>query len=221
MSGDVATLFDRRADWTDVRDLSARKDPLWLRDTAAIFRLEHVGDLLYVQLNQVKDAPDETLAHFAARLHDEIAATRPARVALDLRLDRGGDGTLLVPLVRALIRSDSVDCKGRLFALIGPATFSAAQMCVDALERYTHVTFVGEPTGGKGNAYGDSRKITLPHSGITVRASIYDWQDWHPADTRDATAPEIAAPLTFEAYRNGVDPALEAVLRAPPGPCTP
>jgi hypothetical protein len=36
-------------------------------------------------------------------------------------------------------------------------------------------------------------------------------------DTRDATTPAISAPLTFEAYRNNVDPALEAIERVTPG----
>ncbi len=84
-------------------------------------------------------------------------------------------------------------------------------MLAGALEKYTNATFVGEPSGSKGNAYGDSRKITLPNSGMTVRASIYYWQDWHPQDKRDAIVPAIPAPLTFDAYRDNVDPALEAI----------
>ncbi len=215
MSGDTATLFNRREGWVDARDLSGRPDPLWLRGARDEFHFEHVGTLLYVQINKVGDKAGETLAQFAERVRREIAATRPEKVAIDLRLNRGGDNTLVVPLVRALVQSPSVDRKGRLFAIVGPATFSAAQGLADALEKYTNVTFVGEPTGSKGSAYGDSRKIVLPDSGITVRVSIYYWQDWHPADTRDATVPEIAAPLTFEAYRDNVDPALAAIERAP------
>jgi hypothetical protein len=211
MSGDTATLFNRRGGWTDVRDLSGRPDPLWLRRASDAFHFEQAGTLLYVQINRVGDKEDETLAHFARRLHDEIAATKPDKVAIDLRLNRGGDGTLIIPVIRALIQSESIDREGHLFAIIGPATFSAAQMLADALEKYTNVTFVGEPTGSKGNTYGDSRKIILPNSGITVRTSIYYWQDWHPMDDREATVPQIPAPLTFDAYRNNIDPALEAI----------
>jgi len=214
MAGDTVTLFARREGWIDVRDRSGRPDPLWLRGMGDAFHFEHAGNLLYVAINRVGNKKDETLARFAQRLRDEIAATKPQRVAIDLRLNRGGNGTLIVPLIRALIRSESIDRKRRLFAIIGPATFSAAQMFADALEEYTNVTFVGEPTGSKGNAYGDSRKIVLPNSGITVRASIYYWQNWHPMDRRDATIPQIPAPLTFDAYRNNIDPALEAIERA-------
>jgi hypothetical protein len=211
MSGDIATLYDRRDGWIDVRDLTGRPDPLWLRDTGGAFHFERAGDLLYVQINKVGDEPGETLEQFSRRLHDEIADTKPDKVAIDLRLNRGGDGTLNVFPVRALIQSEPIDRQGHLFVIIGPATFSAAQMLADAIEEYTYAEFVGEPTGSKGNAFGDSRKIILPRSGITVRASIFYWQDWHPLDTRDAIQPQIPAPLTFEDYRANVDPALRAI----------
>jgi len=69
------------------------------------------------------------------------------------------------------------------------------------------------PRKSKGNAHGDSRKIILPNSGITVRVSIYYCQDWHPLDKRDATVPQIPARLTFEADSHKIDPALEAIMK--------
>lgn len=221
MSGDIATLFKRRDDWVDVRELSGRPDPPWLRRASELFHFEHIGPLLYVQINTIGNKPDETLAQFAQRVHDVIATTRPQKVVFDLRLNRGGDGTLIPPLLRAIVQSERIDCKGRFFTITGPATFSAAQMLVDVLEKYTKVLFVGEPTGSKGNVYGDSRRINLPNSGITVRTSVYYWQEWHPMDKRDATLPNIPAPLTIDAYRNNTDPALEAIERVPAAKCDP
>jgi tetratricopeptide (TPR) repeat protein len=84
-------------------------------------------------------------------------------------------------------------------------------MLVNELERYTNAIFVGEPTGGKPNSYGDSRRITLPNSGITVRVSTLWWQG-DERDRRPWTAPQIAAGLTFEDYRSNNDPALNAAL---------
>jgi len=213
MSGDISTLFYRGQGWVDVRDSYPGSDPRWLREVNIPFHFGHDGDLLYVQINTVGDSKDETLAHFAQRLHDEIAATKPDKVAIDLRQNRGGNNTLIPSLIRSIIQSESIDRPGHLFGIIGPATFSAAQNLTDALEEYTNILFVGEPTGSRGNAYGDSRKIVLPNSGITVRVAIYYWQDWHPMDQRDATVPKIAAPLTFEAYSHKIDPALEAIVR--------
>jgi hypothetical protein len=213
MSGDISTLFYHRPGWADVRDLYSGPDPLWLRNIKVPFHFEHAGDVLYVQINTVADSKDETFAQFAQHIHDEIAATKPNKVAIDLRQNRGGNNTLIVPLIRSIIQSESIDRPGHLFGIIGPATFSAAQNLTDALERYTNILFVGEPTGSKGNAYGDSRKVILPNSGITVRVATYFWQDWFPTDNRDATIPQIPAPLTFEAYRHKIDPGLEAIGR--------
>ena len=84
------------------------------------------------------------------------------------------------------------------------------------LEEFTEVVFVGEPSASKGNAYGDSRRITLPNSGVTVRVSVYYWQDWAPYDTRLWTAPEVAAELSSEEYCAGADPALKAALEYAP-----
>ena len=211
VSGDTSTLFRAQGQWIDARDTPGNVDPPWLRTSEMPFHFEHIGNVLYVQINQVTDGPTETLAHFSQRLHDEVASTKPDKLAVDLRQNRGGDATLIPPLLRSIIQSESIDRRGHLFGIIGPATFSAAQMLADVMERYPNVQFVGEPSGSKGNAYGDPRKIVLPHSGITVRASIYYWQEGHPADDREATVPEIPAPLTFEDYCRGIDPALEAI----------
>ncbi len=211
MSGDTSTLFCPQKGWIDAREFAPGPDPLWLRNINLPFHFEHVGSLLYVQINRISNARDETLAHFAHKLRQEIADTKPAKVAIDLRQNRGGDGTLILPFVRSIIQSESIDRPGHLFGIIGPATFSAAQMLADALERYTNIIFVGEPSGSKGNTYGDSRKIILPNSGITVRVSIYYWQDWYPWDKRDATVPRIPAPLTFDAYSHKADPALAVI----------
>jgi tetratricopeptide (TPR) repeat protein len=95
--------------------------------------------------------------------------------------------------------------------VIGRSTFSAAQFLVNELEQYTDAVFLGEPSGGKVNSYGDSRKITLPKSGITVRVSTLWWQE-DERDQRQWKAPDIAAELSSTDYRNNVDPALQAIL---------
>jgi tetratricopeptide (TPR) repeat protein len=165
---------------------------------------------LYLQLNQVNNKDDETLAEFSSRLAAFIESNAVERLVLDLRLNRGGNGTLLPPLVTALIKS-KINKPGKFFTVIGRSTFSAAQFLVNNLERYTETIFVGEPSGSKGNIYGDSRRIYMPNSGITIRTSVYYWQDWHPLDTREWTAPHLTAELSSDEYRANVDPALRTI----------
>jgi hypothetical protein len=145
-----------------------------------------------------------------------IRSTR--RAGRHLCLNGGGNGTLNRPLVLALIRADSLRARGHLFVLIGRRTFSAAQFLVSDLERWTDAIFVGEPTASRGNHYGDSYRIRLPNSGVTVRVSTLYWQFSDPRDLRPWTPPEVATELTFDDYRHNRDPALEAALAWAPEP---
>ena len=210
MPPDTDMTWSRREDWVDAR---GDRDPLWLSDAKTQARMELLPGTktLYVQVNQI----GEELPKFAEAMRQKIEAEGVERLILDLRLNRGGHGDFNAALLRAIIQSRRVDRPGRFFCIIGRGTFSAAQSLIDNFERYTNVTFIGEPSGSKGNAFGDSRKIILPNSGITVRASLYYWQDWFPLDAREATMPKIAVPLTFDAYRRNVDPALVAISSAP------
>ena len=203
--------------WVDARDGAPRPVPLWLKDPQNRFWFEYLPDAraVYVQFNEVGNKENETVEAFARRLFAFVEAKPVERLVLDLRLNRGGNGGLNRPLLVGIIRSQKVDQKDRLFTIVGRSTWSAAQMLVNELEKYTNTTFVGEPTGGKVNAYGDSRRITLPNSGITVRVSTLWWQG-DERDRRQWTAPQVAADLTFEDYQTNNDPALNAALNHVP-----
>jgi tetratricopeptide (TPR) repeat protein len=197
--------------WVDMRD--GAPAVLWLKDPKNRFWFERLPNskVVYAQLNEVNDKPDESLAEFSKRLLAYVEANEVEKLVLDLRLNRGGNGGLLRPLVLGLVKS-KINQRGRLFVLMGRSTWSAAQFLLNRLEGLADVLFVGEPSGSKGNHYGDSRRITLPNSGVTVRVSVYYWQEWEPWDARPWTAPHITAELSSEDYRAGNDPALKAVL---------
>jgi tetratricopeptide (TPR) repeat protein len=191
--------------------------PPWLKDPKNKFWFERLPDskAVYAQVNEVNDKADETLADFSKRLLAFVEANEVDKLVLDLRLNRGGNGGLLRPLVVGLVKS-KVNRRGGLFVLMGRSTWSAAQFLLNRLEAYTDVLFVGEPSGSKGNHYGDSRRITLPNSGVTVRVSVYYWQEWEPWDPRPWTAPHVTAELSSGDYRAGLDPALRAALAYAP-----
>ena len=221
LPADTDVSWTRDDGWVDMRGADGPRTPVWLRgDPRDPLRFEYLPDsrTAYVQYNKVGDAPDERITDFAARLRALVDSGPVDRMVLDLRLNRGGDGTLNQPLLLSLIRSPKLEGPGRLFVVIGRSTFSAAQFLVHDLEEYTDAVFVGEPTAGKPNSFGDSRPITLPHSGVTVRASILYWQRGHPLDTRLWKAPEVAAELTSRDYRGNVDPALREILAWKPEP---
>lgn len=215
---DTDTSWLPNEGWVDMRDNAGASTPLWLKDPQNKFWFEYLPDSrsMYVQFNQVgnKDSV-ETVEAFSNQLFDYVNTHPVDRFILDLRLNRGGNGYFNHFILLGIIRATGIDQPGKLFAVIGRGTWSAAQFLINNMEDYTNVLFVGEPSGGKVNSYGDSKKIILPHSGITVRVSSLWWQR-DERDKRQWIEPRIAGELTSEDYRNNVDPALQAILKYVP-----
>ena len=153
--------------------------PLWLSRLTESYWFFYVpeGELLYCQLNEIQERGEKLDAFFARALAaaDSLGARR---FVLDLRHNGGGDGDLNRAIVRALLRS-RFDERGRLFVITSRRTFSAAQMLICDLEKWTSPIFVGEPSASRDNHYGDSELLVLPNQRITVRVSTLWWQ-WDP-----------------------------------------
>jgi hypothetical protein len=203
------TLWGHRDGWVDLRDGAAV--PLWLSRLTDTYWFSYLPEsaLLYCQLNAIEERGEGFEAFFTRAL--AAADSQGARrFVLDLRHNGGGDGTKNPAIVRPLLRSN-FDERGRLFVITGRRTFSAAQMLICELERWTYPIFVGEPAASRDNHYGDSDLLVLPNQQITVRVSTLWWQFWDARETRPWIEVDVPAPLTMDAYRAGRDPALEAI----------
>jgi hypothetical protein len=216
MVADADASWRRKAGWVDARDAAGAPEPLWVsRDPEKVlwwFTVLPDSRTVYAQINQVRNGATETFADFTQQLLAAIDSLTADRLVIDLRLNRGGNGVLLRPLVKGILKRPNVNERGKLLVLVGRGTWSAAQFLLDDLQKYADVTFIGEPSGSKGNHYGDSRRITLPHSGITVRAATIYWQAWLPGDPRPWTAPDVAAELSSDDYVGNEDPVLASAL---------
>jgi len=185
-----------------------------VRDEAYWF--EHLADAraLYVQFNAVTDTPTETLAQFTDRMwrfYDQHGDNID-RLVLDLRYNGGGNGYLLRPFIHGFIRHDDINQRGRLFAIVGPGTFSAASNCLGQMIEHTEVIVVGEATSGPLNWCSDTQGFRLPHSGLYMSVSTLCWQTGHPSDDRGYYAPDYPVPVEAADFFAGRDRALEAIL---------
>ncbi len=187
--------------------------PLWLRHPDDIFWYEFLPDsrTLYVQWNAVQNKKDETVAHFFQRVFDFANTTPVNRLVLDLRLNGGGNNYLNTEPIKAILRSP-LNQRGKFFVLIGPRTFSAAQNLTNILHKYSEAIWIGMPTGGSPNSFGDPVPLTLPNSKIQVYLSVLWWQDLDERDKRAWQAPDVAVQSTVKDFANGQDPVMDAVL---------
>jgi hypothetical protein len=147
----------------------------------------------------------------AEEVEAAMAAGGVERVVVDVRLNPGGDNTTYGPLVR-FIRDAATSLPGRVYVIMGRATFSAAGNFVTGVERGTEAVLVGEDLGGSPNQYGDSRQVALEHSGLIFRVAPEYITRSDPDDPRITISPDIAAPLSSEHYFADRDPAMEAIL---------
>lgn len=210
-----------REKWVDARDNATAPTPLWLKDPQNNYWFEYLADskTVYVQYNAVENKRDESVADFFKRVFAFVDANPVDRFVLDIRRNGGGSNPLNLPIIHGLIRRDSINHPGKLFAIIGRGTFSAAVFLTGDLVKHTHAIFVGEPTGGKPNHFGGGEgKISflLPHSRLTIQYSNELNQRGMPGDDSPWKAPLLAAELTSEDYRANRDPALEAILNYKP-----
>lgn len=211
-----ATPAGETVEWVQVSE--SGPTPLHLRHPERNFWLEPLPEhhTLYVRYrecyNEEDEAHRETIAAFAERILQALQASELDHLVLDLRGNPGGDNSLNRPLVHAMIRADKLRQPGRLFVLIDRGTFSAALMLSVDLERHTPAVFVGEPTGGKPNHFGDSRRIRLPRTGLTVRVSSLEWQYSDPRDERPWVPPHLPVAVRSQQALAGQDPVLDAVL---------
>jgi len=176
--------------------LSRIDDALWWT------RLQDGGTLL-IQWNRVDRLPAGTTRD----LRDELHKPDVTRVILDMRHNYGGEMSAIDPVLD-LFRDPAVDRPDRLFVITGRNTFSAASLAVARLDRDTQAVIVGEAMGGCPTAYGNSRDVTLPFSGIVVSVATLLEVGVSADDTRPTIEPNISVQLSADEWANGSDPVL-------------
>jgi hypothetical protein len=188
---------------------------LWLSDQTNPYWFKYLGDsrTLYCQINTIQQKSSDPLPAFIERAIATADSGGAERFVLDLRRNGGGDGTLNPLIFLPLIKS-RYDIAGHLYVITSRRTFSAAQMLVTEMQKYTTAIFVGEPTSSHANVFGDSYRIVMPNSRVTVRVSTLWHQYLGTRDDHPIVEPKFAAPLTFADYAAGRDAALEAVIPA-------
>jgi len=186
--------------------LAHADDVLWMD------ALDH-GHVLYVLFNVVRDGPTESIAAFAQRMKKRLSESPQIdAVVVDVRNNDGGNSFLYPPLVKALVYFEQLRDDAQLYVIMGRQTFSACQNFVTDLDTWTDAVFVGEPSGSRPNAIGESTFSVLPYSGLRAGISSRYHQESYPGDDRKWIAPDVPLALKSADYFANRDPILDAVL---------
>ncbi len=167
---------------------------------------------LYVQYNVCANMPGDSFESFARNLFAFADSRAVERIVVDLRGNGGGDSRVVNPLLEGLKSRPALSRIGHLYVLIGRGTCSSGMWAAVSLQQRFGARLVGEPTGGKPNAYGDIRIMYLPNSRIEIRYSTQWFQLMNP-DAPASLDPDVRAPQSLKDCLAGRDRALEAALR--------
>jgi hypothetical protein len=200
--------------------------PIYLRHRSELFSLEAAPESgLYIGLGANDDADEAPIGAFLDGALARVRAERPAYVVLDVRMNGGGDYTTTYAFAQALPEAAA---GAPIYVFTSPWTFSAAITTVAALETAggDQVIIVGEPVGDRLDFWAEGGAFSLPNAFVRVAYAAgrhaYNgpctdldqcfWLNYrYPVRVR-SLEPDISAPLTFAAYRELRDPAMEAVL---------
>ncbi len=227
-SGRTVTLdmkplsFSSKPEW--LVDNSDESDvPLYLRNRKLFYWYEILPEsqTLFFKYNSCQNMRGQPFSDFVKKLFDEADAGKVKRIVIDLRHNGGGNSGIFAPFIEELNKRPEFLQKGSIYVLIGRRTFSSAVLNAIDLRKKTPAIFVGEPTGGKPNHYGEVRSFRLPQSGLPVTYSIKYFRVID--EDSDSLRPDLLVELRTADYLKKVDPVLRSAFgeRKPAGTRTP
>jgi hypothetical protein len=203
--------------------VGAPNDPLYLQEPDRLFRYVDLPALgaAYVQFRAHYGTDEEPIEAFQKEAAAKLAASKPRNLILDLRFDGGGDISKSMDFFPALPAA----VPGRIYVVVSRLTFSAGIVAAALVEMQApeRVTLVGEPVGDRVRFWSEGHDVCLPSSRycLHLRDGLWDlvkgcsqepgcYGDDYKARVEDLD-PDVAAPLTAEAWLSGTDPAMDAI----------
>lgn len=204
----------------------ATATPLYLAEPDKVFRFATLPDLnaFYLQLRYNTNVGNQRVDDFIDAASKALKQSGAKHVIVDLRLDSGGDLNTTRDFMQAL--PNLIARNGRIFALVSGRTFSAGIASVGYLKQAggDRVTIIGTPVGDELEywAEGNLTELGVSKAEVLHATERHNYQtgcqqdDCHGAIRRNpirvnSLAPDILAPLRYQDYRNGIDPAMAVI----------
>lgn len=187
--------------------------PIYRKNADRYYWFEYIKSfkILYFKYNACRNMENETVPQFTDELISFIKTNTIEKLVIDIRNNFGGNSTLLDPFINSISELKNLNHKGKLFVIIGQETFSSAVLNAISLKEKTNAIFLGEPTGGKPNCYGEVERFKLDNCGIEISFST-EYYKTIEDDELLAFMPDVHIDISIEDYIEKKDPCLEYLL---------
>lgn len=186
--------------------------PLYLRKTDECYWYSYIDEdrMLYFKYNKCCLSKLGPLDDILEEILGYIDEGKVGKLVVDMRDNGGGCSSLLDPFIDEIGKRD-INARDRLFVIVGRGTFSSAILNALHFKNETNATFLGEPTGGKPNHYGEIKYFKLPYSGMQITYST-KYFSYSKTDS-PSFMPDENIEVTLQDLKEGRDPVLEAIIR--------
>ncbi|WP_050607353.1 S41 family peptidase [Clostridium niameyense] len=184
--------------------------PLYMQnqDKNYWFKYLKTEKIMYFKYNSCMEMKDKPFKDFSKELLNSIDKNNPEKLVIDLRDNGGGRSSILDSFIKQ-IKKRNINNKNKLFVILGRRTFSSAILNAITLKNQTEAIFVGEPTGGKPNHYGEVREFKLPNTKMIISYSKKYFETFKE-DTPSFMPDKIIEPSIYE-FKDNKDIILESI----------
>lgn len=180
-------------------------------NTGEMYRsMELDQNTYFIQYNTCTENDDLPMPVFAEQVRTELINHSYSKVIIDLRYNSGGNSAILKPMIDMLSKQQKV-LHFDVYVLIGHATNSSAMLNSIELKEATNCLFVGTPTGGNVNHYGELETFALPNFPATVHYSTKYFK-LIPSYDKNSLYPDILIASTYEDFLEGIDKEVQTIL---------
>ncbi len=192
-----------------------------------LFYTEEKGDNLIIRYNSCTENGEYKIDEFTNEVFKKLDSHEYDNIVFDLRLNRGGDSRLLIPIILKVKSYDNKFKRAKVKLLIGQSTYSSAgDNSLHIIRLIDNVELIGEDGGFPINTGGGNMNTfylkntyivstyckTLFFSDYTLR-DIYNHNYKNYDFNENMLTPDFHAEQSYADYMIGNDPAMNYALR--------
>lgn len=206
----------QQGDWVTLHSKENVETPLYLSQTGTRYWFQHLPEqkTMYFNFSRVNNQRGKpSIKKFTKQLFERIDEVRPEQLVIDFRRNNGGNYNLSRPLIEAIKARDWLNQKGKVWAITGRRTFSAASTACIFLKQETNALIIGEVGRTHPNWADNNEYLTLPNSKFLIEYTTKVKVHWPEQPDLDHIPVDVEIIPTFSAYAEGRDLVLEYIFK--------
>jgi len=205
----------QEGEWISLHEINQVEKPLYLskRKLSYWYQFFPESNTMYFNFARVNNQKGQaSIKKVIKQLFKEIDLLKPDKFVIDFRLNNGGNYNLSRPLIEAIKARDWLNQKGKVWAISGRRTFSAAMVACVFLKQETQAQLIGEAGRAHPNRSDNNEYLTLPNSRFLIEYTTKVKLHWPEKQNLDRVSVDIEMAPTFKSYAQGKDHVLEYLL---------